>query len=76
MLLSDDRGDYRPKVVKPIIMQSKIVRSSDWVEIYRRQEEERYKNPTKPWTYTCEDGRKVTVAPVAKKATIGVGKPR
>lgn len=48
----------------------------EWVENYRKQELQRYLNPTKPWTYTCEDGRKVTVAPVAKKISVLTGKPR
>ena len=51
-------------------------RNNDWVDNYRRQEYQRYSNPTKPWVYTCEDGRKVTVAPVAKKVSVVSGKPR
>lgn len=76
--MGDDKGgEYRTaKVVKPMLVQTKIVRSQDWVEVYRKQEEERYKVPTKPFTYLCQDGTKVTVAPVAKKIVAGVGKPR
>lgn len=51
-------------------------RNMEWVENYRKQEILRYLNPTRPWTYTCEDGRKVTVAPVAKKISVLTGKPR
>lgn len=51
-------------------------KNSEWVDNYRRQEYLRYSNPTKPWVYNCEDGRKVTVAPVAKKISVVTGKPR
>ena len=46
------------------------------MDSYRKQEFLRYSNPTKPWFYTCEDSRKVTVAPVAKKMSVLTGKPR
>ena len=38
--MGDDRGtEYRTsKIVKPMLVQTKIVRSQDWVDIYRRQE--------------------------------------
>lgn len=59
-----------------MLVQTKIVRSQDWVEVFRKQQEDRYRNPTKAYTYICEDGTKVTVAAVAKKIVSGVGKPR
>ena len=51
-------------------------KNQEWVDSYRKQELQRYSNPTKPWVYTTEDGRKVTVAPVAKKMSVLTGKPR
>jgi len=50
--------------------------SPEWVENYRAQERERYRNPTKPWLYNLSDGQKVIVAPVAKKLTTVGAKPR
>ncbi len=41
--------------------------SQEWIEIYRRQEDERYKNPTRPWVYYNEDGSTSIVGPVIKK---------
>jgi hypothetical protein len=41
--------------------------SPEWIEIYRRQEEERYKYPTKPWVYFNEDGTTSIVGPIIKK---------
>ena len=53
-----------------------ILLFSEWVDNFRKQEYQRYANPTRPWIYVCEDGRKVTVAPVAKKLSVLTGKPR
>jgi len=41
--------------------------SLEWIENYRRQETERYKNPTVPWAYQLEDGSTAIVAPVCKR---------
>ncbi len=41
--------------------------SAEWIEIYRRQEDERYRNPTRPWVYYNEDGTTSIVGPVIKK---------
>jgi nuclear factor related to kappa-B-binding protein len=41
------------------------------VDNYRRQEKERYQNPTKPWTFNLQDGSRVVVAPAVKKVTTG-----
>lgn len=73
--MSDDRAEYRNKAMRPVstLKQAKCV---DWIEVYRKQEEERYRHPTVPWTYTCQDGRKVIVAPVARKAPPPGCKPR
>lgn len=49
--------------------------SMDWVENYRRQETDRYKNPTFPWAFQLEEGTTV-VAPVNKKITSSNIKPR
>ena len=51
-------------------------KNQEWIDNYRKQETMRYNNPTKPWGYICDDGRKVTVAPVAKKMSVLTGKPR
>ncbi|CAD8173148.1 unnamed protein product [Paramecium octaurelia] len=49
----------------------------EWLEFYWKQERERYQNPLQPYTFTCIDGSKVTVAPVAKKLISGSSqKPR
>ena len=72
--MGEDKGDKKGimyKITLPI-----KPKNSEWVENYRRQEFQRYSNPTKPWVYSCEDGRKVTVAPVAKKISVLTGKPR
>lgn len=37
------------------------------VEMFRLQEQERYKNPDKPWVYYNGDGTTSIVAPVFKK---------
>ena len=50
--------------------------SLDWIENYRRQETERYKNPTLPWSFQLEDGSFTIVAPVNKKVTSSNTKPR
>lgn len=50
--------------------------SLDWIENYRKQETERYKNPTLPWSYQLEDGTFTVVAPVSKKITSSNIKPR
>lgn len=31
--------------------------SPEWVQNFRSQEKERYKNPTVPWSYNLEDGK-------------------
>lgn len=50
--------------------------SMEWIENYRRQETERYKNPTQPWSYQLEDSSFTVVAPVSKKiASVNI-KPR
>jgi hypothetical protein len=41
----------------------------EWIEIYRRQEDERYKHPTRPWVFYNEDGTTSIVGPVIKKKT-------
>ena len=41
--------------------------SPGWIETYRNQEEERYKNPTRPWVFFNEDGSTSIVGPVIKK---------
>eukprot|EP00347_Sterkiella_histriomuscorum_P019150 403342755 len=38
--------------------------SPEWIEIYRRQEEERYKHPTRPWIYYNEDATTSIVGPI------------
>jgi hypothetical protein len=64
-----------PKIVKVSknvpatkVRESKL-NSKEWIETFRAQERERYKQPTKPWIYSCQDGSKAIVAPVAKKIT-------
>ncbi len=51
-------------------------RSQDWIYWYRRQEAERYANPTRPWLYYNEDGTTSIVAPVCKKPMTASSKPR
>lgn len=46
------------------------------IEEYRKQETERYRNPTVPWIYRLEDGVEVVVAPVCKKISGSGAKPR
>jgi hypothetical protein len=41
----------------------------EWIENYRRQEEERYKQPALPWIYLNEDYSTSIVGPVIKKKT-------
>lgn len=41
--------------------------SPEWIEIYRRQEEERYKYPTRPWIFYNDDGTTSIVGPIIKK---------
>ncbi|KRX03897.1 hypothetical protein PPERSA_04775 [Pseudocohnilembus persalinus] len=49
----------------------------EWIENYRNQEKERYKHPTRPWTFTLQNGQKVCVGPVAKKIQVSIAsKPR
>lgn len=73
--MSEDRGgDKKTAALKNIITVKP--RNNEWVENFRKQEFQRYSNPTRPWIYICEDGRKVTVAPVAKKLSVLTGKPR
>jgi len=48
-----------PLTIKP--------RSEDYIERFRRQEEERYKNPGKAWRYETIDGKYTAVAPVLRK---------
>jgi len=43
--------------------------SPEWIEIYRRQETERYEHPTRPWIYYNEDGTTSIVGPIIKKKT-------
>lgn len=51
--------------------------NKEWLEFYWKQEKDRYSNPLNPYTFTCIDGSKVTVGPVAKKLISGVSqKPR
>ncbi|CAG9330806.1 unnamed protein product [Blepharisma stoltei] len=50
--------------------------SLEWVEKYRKQETDRYNNPTLPWAYQLEDGTIAIVAPVCKKLTSTNIKPR
>ena len=51
--------------------------SSEWMEKYRLQEDQRYNNPTKPWIYLLEDGSTSVVGPVIKKRTQNIiQKPR
>lgn len=50
--------------------------SMDWIDSYRKQETERYKNPTQPWSYQLEDNTFTVVAPVSKKIASGNIKPR
>ncbi|CAM6006455.1 unnamed protein product [Sphagnum balticum] len=79
-----DYLDYRSKVYSNIkkSLEGRIEMLSDGLQTTlhpmeaQRQELLRYSNPTKPWVYLCEDGRKVTVAPVAKKISVLTGKPR
>jgi hypothetical protein len=44
--------------------------------MYRIQENERYKFPTKPWIYFNDDATKSIVAPVIRKITNATSKPR
>jgi ClpP class serine protease len=74
LAMGEDRMDKKTAMYKITIPVKP--KNSEWVDNYRRQEFQRYSNPTKPWGYTCEDGRKVTVAPVAKKLSVLTGKPR
>lgn len=47
------------------------------IERYRRQEEERYNNPSRPWIYLNEDGSTSIVGPVVKKKAANIiQKPR
>jgi len=46
---------------------SKNINSKEWIENFRAQENERYNNPTRPFTYMSSDGSKGIVAPVSKK---------
>jgi len=49
----------------------------DWVDRFREQENDRYNNPTRPWTYHLPEGGTAIVAPVAKKiSTAQNSKPR
>jgi hypothetical protein len=50
--------------------------SLDWIENYRRQETERYKNPTQAWSFQLEDGTFTVVSPISKKITSSNIKPR
>ena len=74
MSIGEDRGERKLITLKNVVTVKP--RNSEWVDNFRKQEAQRYANPTKPWVYTCEDGRKVTVAPVAKKLSVLTGKPR
>ena len=74
IVIGEDKGDKKMNAIKNMVTVKP--RNSEWVENFRRQEYQRYSNPTKPWIYVCEDGRKVTVAPVAKKMSVLSGKPR
>ena len=74
MALGEEKMDKKTAMYK-LTLPSKP-KNNEWIENYRRQESQRYSNPTKPWVYSCEDGRKVTVAPVAKKISVLSGKPR
>jgi nuclear factor related to kappa-B-binding protein len=74
LALGEDKIDKKTAMYK-ITLPSKP-KNNEWVDNYRKQEFQRYSNPTKPWVYSCEDGRKVTVAPVAKKLSVLTGKPR
>jgi len=47
-----------------------------WVEEYRRQETERYRNPTVPWVYRLEEAVEAVVAPVCKKVSASGAKAR
>jgi nuclear factor related to kappa-B-binding protein len=74
LAIGEDKGEKKVTTFKNVVTVKP--RNSEWVENFRRQEYQRYANPTKPWIYVCEDGRKVTVAPVAKKISVLSGKPR
>ena len=51
--------------------------SEDEIYRYRRQEEERYNNPSRPWIYLNEDGSTSIVGPVIKKKAANIiQKPR
>ncbi len=47
-------------------------RTKEWTYWYRRQESERYANPTRPWIYYNEDSSTSIVAPVSKKPIANV----
>ena len=48
----------------------------EFIEKFRLQEAERYKNPTKPWVYYNEDGSTCVVAPICKKNISNSAKAR
>lgn len=75
LALGEEKGVDKKLAMYRITLPTRP-RNGEWVENYRKQELGRYSNPTKPWIYSCEDGRKVTVAPVAKKISVLTGKPR
>lgn len=50
--------------------------SPEFVEKFRAQEAERYKNPTRPWIYYNEDGTTCIVAPICKKNLSNSAKAR
>lgn len=51
-----------PKVIKEKnhspLLQPVTTGTPEWVEKYREQESNRYKNPTKPWIYELPDGQR------------------
>lgn len=56
---------------------TKSTNSKEGIESFRAQENERYSNPTRPYTYICADGSKGIVAPVSKKVSFtSATKPR
>ncbi len=51
LALGEDKIDKKGLIYK-VTLPAKP-KNSEWVENYRRQEFQRYSNPTKPWVYSC-----------------------
>lgn len=72
------RAEPLMKIVKNFSKVAPVARKIDheWVENYRTQETERYRNPLKAWEFFLSDGSRAVVAPVCKKAVNLASKAR